>query len=127
MYYVESPAIRTVSNGSSIYSVMYAGSGNKITIKRKAAAVDDTEVGPQDMDGNPHSSVGGVKCIPSSHLKYGTPSQKKSSKGSKVISIDFRLILCLTERLYYNFYLNAKRYASSLILFVRCNHIYGFA
>ncbi|KOC63541.1 Male-specific lethal 2 like protein [Habropoda laboriosa] len=79
----ESPAIRTVSNGSSIYSVMYAGSGNKITIKRKAAAADDTEVGQQDMDGNPHSSVGGVKCIPFSHLKYGTPSQKKSSKGSK--------------------------------------------
>ncbi|KAK9302010.1 hypothetical protein QLX08_005850 [Tetragonisca angustula] len=79
----DSPAIRTVSNGSSIYSVMYAGSGNKITIKRKAAAADDTEVGHQDMDGSPHSSVGGVKCIPSSHLKYGTPSQKKSSKGSK--------------------------------------------
>ncbi|XP_076174201.1 male-specific lethal 2 isoform X3 [Ptiloglossa arizonensis] len=79
----ESPAIRTVSNGSSIYSVMYAGSGNKITIKRKAAAAEDTEVGQQDIDGNQHSSVGGVKCIPSSHLKYGTPSQKKSSKGSK--------------------------------------------
>ncbi|XP_076667676.1 male-specific lethal 2 isoform X2 [Andrena cerasifolii] len=79
----ESPAIRTVSNGSSIYSVMYAGSGNKITIKRKAAATEDTEVGQQDMDGNQHSSVGGVKCIPSSHFKYGTPSQKKSSKGSK--------------------------------------------
>ncbi|XP_043260614.1 E3 ubiquitin-protein ligase MSL2 [Colletes gigas] len=79
----ESPAIRTVSNGSSIYSVMYAGSGNKITIKRKAAAAEDTEIGQQDIDGNQHSSVGGVKCIPSSHLKYGTPSQKKSSKGSK--------------------------------------------
>ncbi|KZC14402.1 Male-specific lethal 2 like protein [Dufourea novaeangliae] len=79
----ELPAIRTVSNGSSIYSVMYAGSGNKITIKRKAAAVEDTEVGQQDLDGSQHSSVGGVKCIPSSHLKYGTPSQKKSSKGSK--------------------------------------------
>lgn len=98
--FVESPAIRTVSNGSSIYSVMYAGSGNKITIKRKAAATDDTEVGQQDMDGNSHSSVGGVKCIPSSHLKYGTPSQKKSSKGSKVISIDIRLILCLTGSLH---------------------------
>lgn len=97
---IDSPAIRTVSNGSSIYSVMYAGSGNKITIKRKAAAADDTEVGHQDMDGSPNSSVGGVKCIPSSHLKYGTPSQKKSSKGSKVISIDIRLILCLTGSLH---------------------------
>ncbi|XP_076247151.1 male-specific lethal 2 isoform X1 [Calliopsis andreniformis] len=79
----ESSAIRTVSNGSSIYSVMYAGSGNKITIKRKAAAAEDMEVGQQDMDGSQHNSVGGVKCIPSSHLKYGTPSQKKSSKISK--------------------------------------------
>lgn len=29
------PIIKTVSNGSALYSVMYAGSGNKITIKRK--------------------------------------------------------------------------------------------
>lgn len=29
------PPIKTVSNGSALYSVMYAGSGNKITIKRK--------------------------------------------------------------------------------------------
>jgi len=78
------------------YSVMYAGSGNKITIKRKAAATEDTEnTGQQETDGS-HGSVGGVKCIPSSHLKYGTPSEKKSSKSSKVISIDIRLILRLT-------------------------------
>lgn len=83
---LESPTIRTVSNGSSIYSVMYAGSGNKITIKRKAAATEDTETSQQETDGSQHSSVGGVKCIPSSHLRYGTPSEKKSSKSSKVIS-----------------------------------------
>lgn len=29
------PPIKTVSNGSAMYSVMYAGTGNKITIKRK--------------------------------------------------------------------------------------------
>lgn len=79
----ESPAIRTVSNGSSIYSVMYAGSGNKITIKRKAAATDETELVQQDVDGTPQSSVGAVKCIPSAHLTYGASSQKKSSKSSK--------------------------------------------
>lgn len=79
---------------------MYAGSGNKITIKRKAAAADDADIGQRETDGNPHSSVGGVKCIPSSHFKYGTPSQKRSSKGSKVISIDIRLILCLTGSLH---------------------------
>ncbi|TGZ54927.1 E3 ubiquitin-protein ligase MSL2 isoform X1 [Temnothorax longispinosus] len=87
----ESPTIRTVSNGSSIYSVMYAGSGNKITIKRKAAATEDTEnTGQQETDGNQHGSVGGVKCIPSSHLKYGTPSEKKSSKSSKQSSGSFK-------------------------------------
>ncbi|XP_034947600.1 E3 ubiquitin-protein ligase MSL2 [Chelonus insularis] len=79
----ESPAIRTVSNGSSIYSVMYAGSGNKITIKRKAAAVEDTDINQREADVTTRNTVGGVKCIPSSQLSYGTTSQKKSSKGSK--------------------------------------------
>lgn len=37
----DSPNSKNVSNGSPLYSVMYAGSGNKITIKRKA--VDETE------------------------------------------------------------------------------------
>lgn len=37
----DSPNSRSVSNGSPMYSVMYAGSGNKITIKRKA--VDETD------------------------------------------------------------------------------------
>lgn len=67
---------------------MYAGSGNKITIKRKAAAIEDAETGQQETDGSQHSSVGVVKCIPSTNLRYGTSSQKKSSKGSKVISTD---------------------------------------
>lgn len=63
---------------------MYAGSGNKITIKRKAAAVEDTDVNQPETDGTSRgSSVGGVKCIPSSQLSYGT-TPKKSSKGSKV-------------------------------------------
>lgn len=34
-------AIKTVSNGSALYSVLYAGSGNKITIKRKTDPDDD--------------------------------------------------------------------------------------
>lgn len=40
----DSPNSRAMSNGSPLYSVMYAGSGNKITIKRKA--VDETETSP---------------------------------------------------------------------------------
>ncbi|KAK0163573.1 hypothetical protein PV327_007242 [Microctonus hyperodae] len=80
----ESPAIRTVSNGSSIYSVMYAGSGNKITIKRKNAAVEGAEINQQEIDGTPRSgNTGDVKCIPTSHLSYGASSPKKSSKGNK--------------------------------------------
>ncbi|XP_076174194.1 male-specific lethal 2 isoform X2 [Ptiloglossa arizonensis] len=75
----ESPAIRTVSNGSSIYSVMYAGSGNKITIKRKAAAAEDTEVGQQDIDGNQHSSVGGS----SGFKKPRSSSARSKRKGCR--------------------------------------------
>ncbi|XP_053984200.1 E3 ubiquitin-protein ligase MSL2 isoform X2 [Hylaeus volcanicus] len=75
----ESPAIRTVSNGSSIYSVMYAGSGNKITIKRKAAAAEDTEVGQQDIDGSQHSSVGGS----SGFKKPRSSSARSKRKGCR--------------------------------------------
>lgn len=64
---------------------MYAGSGNKITIKRKAAATDETEILQTETDGGAQSSVGSLKCIPSSHLTYGATSPKKSSKSGKVI------------------------------------------
>ncbi|XP_023723012.1 E3 ubiquitin-protein ligase MSL2 isoform X3 [Cryptotermes secundus] len=51
-------ALRTVSNGSSLYSVMYAGSGNKITIKRKAT----------DLEGEADaSSCSGEGAIPPDH------------------------------------------------------------
>lgn len=36
------PPIKTVSNGSAMYSVLYTGIGNKITIKRKTDGDDDT-------------------------------------------------------------------------------------
>ncbi|XP_005180346.2 E3 ubiquitin-protein ligase msl-2 [Musca domestica] len=35
------PAIKTVSNGSAMYSVLYTGIGNKITIKRKTDGDED--------------------------------------------------------------------------------------
>lgn len=38
---LDSQGTRSVPNGSSLYSVMYPGPGNKITIKRKATDVDD--------------------------------------------------------------------------------------
>lgn len=83
-------AIKTVSNGSSIYSVMYAGSGNKITIKRKAAAAtaDELEavVQPELDLQQSQQQVGVVKCIPASQLTYNNECQqpKKPSKSSKV-------------------------------------------
>lgn len=86
-------AIKTVSNGSSIYSVMYAGSGNKITIKRKAAAVDevegllqpDMELQQQQLQQLTQAPVGVVKCIPASQLTYTQQCQpKKTSKSGKV-------------------------------------------
>jgi male-specific lethal 2 len=51
-------AIRTVSNGSSMYSVMYAGSGNKITIKRKA-----TDLEGEGADGSSCSGDGPVPPV----------------------------------------------------------------
>ena len=85
-------AIKTVSNGSSIYSVMYAGSGNKITIKRKAAASEEVEgVLQSEVDTQQHqlqslsqSQVGVVKCIPASQLTYTQCQPKKTPKSSKV-------------------------------------------
>lgn len=75
---------------------MYAGSGNKITIKRKNAAVEGTELNQQEIDGTPRSgNTADVKCIPTSHLSYGASSPKKSSKGNKVISFYILTLLKL--------------------------------
>ncbi|KAK9302009.1 hypothetical protein QLX08_005850 [Tetragonisca angustula] len=89
----DSPAIRTVSNGSSIYSVMYAGSGNKITIKRKAAAADDTEVGHQDMDGSPHSSVGGSSAFKKPRSNSAR-SKRKGCRCGNATAIPGKLTCC---------------------------------
>ncbi|CAL7933753.1 male-specific lethal 2 isoform X2 [Xylocopa sonorina] len=89
----ESPAIRTVSNGSSIYSVMYAGSGNKITIKRKAAAADDIDVGQQDMDGNPHNSVGGSSAFKKPRSSSAR-SKRKGCRCGNATAIPGKLTCC---------------------------------
>lgn len=44
---IDSPSNSDFSNGSSLYSVMCAGSGNKITIKRKA--IDEPETKQSEM------------------------------------------------------------------------------
>ncbi|EGI60316.1 Male-specific lethal 2-like protein [Acromyrmex echinatior] len=87
----ESPTIRTVSNGSSIYSVMYAGSGNKITIKRKAAATEDTEKTGQDTDGNQHGTSSGSFKKPRSS---STRSKRKGCRCGNATAIPGKLTCC---------------------------------
>ncbi|XP_014220493.1 E3 ubiquitin-protein ligase MSL2 [Trichogramma pretiosum] len=94
----EPPTIKTVSNGSSIYSVMYAGTGNKITIRRKAATTEDSvnllqpKIEPQvsatvQPSQVPQTlsqpSLGLVKCIPASQLTYAQCEPKKIVKNNK--------------------------------------------
>lgn len=54
-----SAPIKTVSNGSALYSVMYAGTGNKITIKRSKIE-DDTMTAGHSASGGSSSSSGSV-------------------------------------------------------------------
>lgn len=71
----ETPAIRTVSNGSSIYSVMYAGTGNKITIKRKAAGTESTDkVAAENSDG---VSQNAINYISPTQIAYAASPDKK--------------------------------------------------
>ncbi|KAF7381009.1 hypothetical protein HZH68_015884 [Vespula germanica] len=90
----ESPTIRTVSNGSSIYSVMYAGSGNKITIKRKAAATEEIEVGQQEMDGTQQGSVGGSSGSFKKPRSSSTRSKRKGCRCGNATAIPGKLTCC---------------------------------
>ncbi|XP_015175354.1 PREDICTED: E3 ubiquitin-protein ligase MSL2 isoform X2 [Polistes dominula] len=90
----ESPTIRTVSNGSSIYSVMYAGSGNKITIKRKAAATEEIEVGQQELDGTQQGSVGGSSGSFKKPRSSSTRSKRKGCRCGNATAIPGKLTCC---------------------------------
>ncbi|CAG4978447.1 unnamed protein product [Parnassius apollo] len=68
----DSPNSRAISNGSPLYSVMYAGSGNKITIKRKA--IDETDSPPQS-EPPPRESK-------SNQLGFKKPSNRSRSSAS---------------------------------------------
>lgn len=52
----DSPSSRSTSNGSPLYFVLYAGSGNKITIKRKN--VDEIDSPNNDSGSSRESKVG---------------------------------------------------------------------
>ncbi|XP_059051007.1 E3 ubiquitin-protein ligase MSL2 [Achroia grisella] len=67
-----SPNSRAMSNGASLYSVLYAGSGNKITIKRKA--IDDAELLTQSESSQRESK--------SNQLGFKKPSNRSRSSAS---------------------------------------------
>lgn len=73
---VTSAPIKTVSNGSAMYSVMYAGSGNKITIKRK------TDTSADDDSHGTHSSSTSIKDQISSGsvVQQQQPQQQQNFK-----------------------------------------------
>ncbi|XP_046383470.1 E3 ubiquitin-protein ligase MSL2 [Ischnura elegans] len=84
---VDAPTIKTVSNGSSLYSIMYA-SNNKITIKRKASRdtifyLDGTEAPPSPSPiAPPPQLTQTVTCVSQSV----TPSVVRTLVGSGGVS-----------------------------------------
>ncbi|XP_044020579.1 E3 ubiquitin-protein ligase MSL2 isoform X2 [Aphidius gifuensis] len=96
----ESPAIRTVSNGTSIYSVMYAGSGNKITIKRKAATtvVDDDNNHSTNQDdndtGTSRNNSGGSSTSFKKPRSSSTRSKRKGCRCGNATAIPGKLTCC---------------------------------
>lgn len=69
------PIIKTVSNGSALYSVMYAGSGNKITIKRKT---DSMSAGNSGAVASSSSSSSASSASTSLSSALGASQQQQS-------------------------------------------------
>ncbi|CAG9796535.1 unnamed protein product [Diatraea saccharalis] len=88
----DSPNSRSVSNGSPLYSVMYAGSGNKITIKRKA--VDDTDSTSQgESSGREGKSGLGFKK-PSNRSRNSASSKRKGCRCGNATATPGKLTCC---------------------------------
>ncbi|XP_049879599.1 E3 ubiquitin-protein ligase MSL2 [Pectinophora gossypiella] len=88
----DSPNSRSVSNGSPMYSVMYAGSGNKITIKRKA--VDETDNSPSDPPPRESkSSLLGFKK-PSNRSRSSASSKRKGCRCGNATATPGKLTCC---------------------------------
>ncbi|XP_026759019.1 E3 ubiquitin-protein ligase MSL2 [Galleria mellonella] len=84
---------RAISNGSSIYSVMYAGTGNKITIKRKA--VDDAEPPSQNEPTQRESKsnqIGFKK--PSNRSRSSANSKRKGCRCGNATATPGKLTCC---------------------------------
>ncbi|XP_060808519.1 E3 ubiquitin-protein ligase MSL2 isoform X1 [Amyelois transitella] len=90
----DSPNSRAISNGSPMYSVMYAGSGNKITIKRKA--VDDNESSSSQNDPPPKESKShqlGFKK-PSNRSRNSASSKRKGCRCGNATATPGKLTCC---------------------------------
>ncbi|CAH0727367.1 unnamed protein product, partial [Brenthis ino] len=88
----DSPNSRAISNGSPLYSVMYAGSGNKITIKRKAVDETDspqTETSPREGKSN---QLGFKK--PSNRSRSSTSSKRKGCRCGNATATPGKLTCC---------------------------------
>ncbi|XP_039760969.1 E3 ubiquitin-protein ligase MSL2 isoform X2 [Pararge aegeria] len=88
----DSPNSRAISNGSPLYSVMYAGSGNKITIKRKA--VDETDSPPTETSTKESKSnqLGFKK--PSNRSRSSTSSKRKGCRCGNATATPGKLTCC---------------------------------
>lgn len=74
--------IKTVSNGTALYSVMYAGTGNKITIKRKT---DDGAQGGKNLSAKEVLSILSGTTVSKGNTVIATASSSNSTSSSGTI------------------------------------------
>ncbi|CAG9137193.1 unnamed protein product [Plutella xylostella] len=85
-----SPSTRSTANGGSTYSVMYAGTGNKITIKRKAIEESsESESSPRDNKSNQQ----GFKK-PSSRSRSSAGGKRKGCRCGNATATPGKLTCC---------------------------------
>ncbi|XP_045774845.1 E3 ubiquitin-protein ligase MSL2 isoform X2 [Maniola jurtina] len=88
----DSPNSRAISNGSPLYSVMYAGSGNKITIKRKAVDEIDTPLAETSTRESKSNQLGFKK--PSNRSRSSTSSKRKGCRCGNATATPGKLTCC---------------------------------
>ncbi|XP_013175927.1 PREDICTED: E3 ubiquitin-protein ligase MSL2 isoform X1 [Papilio xuthus] len=86
---------KPMSNGTSLYSVMYAGTGNKITIKRKA--VEESESPPPDepppKESKSRRGESGFKK-PSNRSRSSASSKRKGCRCGNATATPGKLTCC---------------------------------
>ncbi|XP_028040811.1 E3 ubiquitin-protein ligase MSL2 isoform X1 [Bombyx mandarina] len=87
----DSPNSRSTANGSPMYSVMYAGSGNKITIKRKAMDELDS---PQSESSSRESKVSLGFKKPSNRSRNSTGGKRKGCRCGNATATPGKLTCC---------------------------------